>query len=398
MIKKTLKEAIRYVLYFAKRKRYSIWIDKSIAMIEPVRKDCSKEYFFGYYDRSPERKGRILFHEMNLDKQLVNVVVRDISKGAETLIATVPSFNWQMGCRTLWIDDDIISFNDFDGTKYVCKWFSTSRNEVVKTFDKPLQDYSAQGKFFIGVNYQRLRSFAKEYGYYCLPEMNTSEFDNYKEDGLWKVDIESGQSELLISLADIIAFESKNVKSGGKHFVNHVMINPNGKSFIFIHRYYVGNERNDRLFLYENGKLKSLFAGRIHSHYCWINEKFIFGYGDYQGHRGFHGIDIDSGRVTHYPELDAAHPRDGHPTCFGDWVGIDDYPDLSRMQPLILYNLKTKHIYKLGEFFHDLKHVDRTRCDLHPRFASDGSGIYIDTIYSGSRQLCKININWKSLS
>ena len=375
-----------------------MWIDKSFAKIEPVRTDCSMEYFFGYYDRSPERKGYVLFHEMNSDEQSVNVIVRDISKGTETKVATVPSFNWQMGCRTLWIDDDVISFNDFDGSKYVCKWYSISKNAILKTFDKPLQDYSVQGKYFIGVNYRRLQNYAKEYGYSCLPEMTVEEFDNYKEDGIWKVNVENGQSELLLSLADIIAFESKNVKLDGKHFVNHVMINPNGMSFIFIHRYYVGKERNDRLLLWKNGNLKTLFSGRIHSHYCWLNEKFIFGYGDYQGRIGFHGIDIETGLVTYFPELDAIHPRDGHPTCFESWVGIDDYPDLSRMQPLVLYNMETKRVYKLGEFFHDLNHVDYTRCDLHPRFATDGSGIYIDTIYNGSRQLCKINIDWEKLN
>ena len=56
-------------------------------------------------------------------------------------------------------------------------------------------------------------------------------------------------------------------------------------------------------------------------------------------------------------------------------------------------NIETGEIIKIGDFFHDLQHKGFTRCDLHPRFSDDGQSVYIDTIYTGKRQLCKIELN-----
>lgn len=397
LIMNKFKEFIRPFLYYIKRKPYRIKLAEGIATINSIRSKSDKEYFFGYYDHSPEHNGKVLFHEMQENEKSVRVFVKDIVTGEEHFVSEVSSFNWQMGCRAMWIDDDTISYNDFNGKEYVCIWYSLSKGVIIKVFDKALQDYSSSLKMFVGVNYQRLCSYTKEYGYYCLPKMSDYVFKDYSNDGIWMADVKSGKTILLLSLDEILKFEPENIKPNGNHFVNHIMMNPNGYSFIFIHRYYVGKERNDRLILWQGGVLKSLFAGRIHSHYCWLDETHVFGYGDYKGTRGFHSIDIVTTEVKCFPELDTAHPRDGHPTVYGDWICIDDYPDVSRMQALLLYNIKTKCVYKVGEFFHDLKHKDYNRCDLHPRFSDDGKSIYIDTIYDGKRKLLKLDINFEKI-
>lgn len=386
------KELLRIILYLIKRKSYKIKIHNNYTSLKNIRDSSAKEYFFGYYDQSPERNGRVLMHEMQQNGESVKVIVKKIATGEEHIIAETKAFNWQMGCRALWVDDDIVSYNDFDGVQYVCRWYSLSHAKVIKTFLKPLQDYSSISHLFIGVNYQRLYNYTKEYGYNCLPKMTEEEFCDYSHDGLWKVDIKTGNIELLISITEILKFEPEYIKSGGRHFVNHVMISPDGLAFIFIHRYYVGKERYDRLLLWRNGNLKSLLGRHFHSHYCWLDNNHVFGYGEYQNKKGFHSIDIVTGNVTCYPELDTAHPSDGHPTYNGDWIVIDGYPDLSRMQQLIGYQLSSRRIIKIGEFFHDLSHKDNTRCDLHPRFTEDGRRIYFDTIYSGKRQLCYLEL------
>lgn len=388
----TIKESIRYFLSIIKKKPYTIKLNDDFVSFSTVRNNNGKEYFFGYYDRSPEYNGRVLFHEMQTDEKSVNIIVKDINANYESVIANTQVFNWQMGARTIWIDEDTISYNDFDGEKYVCKWFSLSKNHVIKEFDKPLQDYKG-GNYFLGINYQRLRSYAKEYAYYCLPEMTTSEYDDYEHDGIWKVDVNTGEINLLLSIAEILKYEHIDRFDKGKHFLNHIMMSPNGSSFIFIHRYYVNGVRYDRLMFYDFKQLKVLMNERIQSHYCWLDDTNVFGYGEYEGKRSFNAINVKTGVVTKHEKLTAKHPRDGHPTVFGDWIGIDDYPNLSRMQPMIAYNYKTKEIKWLGEFYHDLKHKDYNRCDLHPRFSEDGRSIFIDTIYSGKRELAMLNVN-----
>lgn len=390
-MKTLIKELSRYFLFCLKKKKYVLKINGNVCSLSHIRDKNNPEIFYGYYDRSPENDGKILFHEMQSDEKSVRIIVENIINGEEKVIAQTPAFNWQMGARAIWIDEDTISYNDFDGEKYVCRWFSLSKNHIVKAFNKPLQDYKG-GDFFLGVNYQRLRSYAKEYAYYCLPEMTKSEYDDYEHDGIWKVDVNTGEINLLLSIAEILKYEHIDRFDKGKHFLNHIMMSPDGSSFIFIHRYYVNGVRYDRLMFYDFKQLKVLMNERIQSHYCWLDDTNIFGYGEYEGKRSFNAINVKTGVVTKHEKLTAKHPRDGHPTVYEDWIVIDDYPNLSRMQPMIAYNYKTKEIKWLGEFYHDLKHKEYNRCDLHPRFSKDGSRIYLDTIYSGKRELVMLNV------
>lgn len=358
--------------------------------MEHIRKESTSEYFFGYYDKSPQRHGKVIYHEMNKDD--VNIIVKDLQHEKEWLIGSSKAFNWQLGTRAMWIDDDRIAYNDFDGKKYVTCIYSLASQSVIKTFDKPIQDYSKNG-FFLGVNYQRLRSYAKEYGYYCLPELTDEEFSDYVHDGIWQIDVNTGESKLLLSIQQILECEPIAQFSRGKHFVNHVMINPNGDAFFFIHRYYVGEKRYDRLMYYDFKKLKCIMSEKHQSHYCWLNNSTVFGYGEFNSKWGFHMIDVDNGKVEKCEELTKIHPKDGHPTVHGDWIVVDSYPYFDRMQVLSAYNIKTKQYIDILEVFHDLKHKGYNRCDLHPRFSNDGKYVFFDTIYTGKRELCYVDVS-----
>lgn len=391
-MKKQIKNMVRPLLFYIKRKPYKIRYDKDLVSLSNDLGNDSNEFFFGYYDRSPEMSGKLLYHEMMKDGKSVNIVVEDMLTKKKRIVGKSAAFNWQMGARAIWIDEDTVSYNVFEDGKYKCRWFSLSEDKVNRTFDYPLQDYSKEG-YYLGVNYQRLRSHAKEYAYYCLPEMSDDEFRDYSHDGLWKTDVTNGKTHLIISIKEILDFEPIERFKHGQHFVNHIMISPSGKSFIFIHRYYVNGERFDRLMYSDFKILKCLMDGKVQSHYCWIDNNTVFGYGEYEAQKGFYYIDVETGEVTKDIKLTNVHPKDGHPTAHGDWVVVDDYPDLSRMQTLLAYNRKTHEIVKLCEFFHDLKYKEFNRCDLHPRFSADGKSVYVDTIYRGRRELVKINLN-----
>ena len=383
-----IKEITRRLLYILNKKPYK-YKTYNDSIIRTINRDRDTEFFYGYYDHAPERNGKILFHEMN--KNLVSIIIKDIQEGTENQVAVTKAFNWQMGARSLWINDDVIAYNDFDGEKYICRFYSLKYDKEIRAFLKPLQDYSSHG-YYLGVNYQRLRSYAKEYGYYCLPELSSAEYDDYEHDGVWKVDVDTGDIKLVISIEQVMECKRESQFASGKHFVNHIMISPNGKSFIFIHRYYVGKKRFDRLMYYDFNELKCLLNDSMQSHYCWIDDFHIFGYGCYNGRNEFHTVNVKTGEVEVCEELTRIHPKDGHPTVHGDWVVVDSYPNLSRMQELVAFNLKTNKHIKLLEVFHDLKHKGFDRCDLHPRFSEDGKRVYFDTIYTGKRQLCYIDV------
>lgn len=390
--KKIIKETARRILYLKNKKSYKYQVNSEVVTMCPIERNDEKEFFFGYYDKSPERKGNVLFHIM--EKDYVKIVVKALNDGKETEIGQSKAFNWQMGARAVWIDDDVISYNDFDGEIFVSKWYSLSKDEIVRTIPMPAMDF-VERKYILSPNFQKLRIIDPCYAYQNLPIPTDEQVFDYKNDGIWVYDLEKDEKRLLVSISDILNCSKESAHHGGYHGLNHIMVSPDGEHFIFIHRCRCGCERYDRLMLYEfnnGGVLTCLLDGKLQSHFCWLDNHTVFGYGEKDNIVGFYKVNISTKQSHLCEEVTKYHPRDGHPTSHGDWIVIDSYPDLSRMQSLIAYNHKTYEIIKLGEFFHDMKHAVYTRCDLHPRFNLTGDKIYFDTLYSGERRLCSVEV------
>lgn len=383
-----VKEFARKFLFLLKKKPY-LHKEYNGAALKSFKRKSEKEFFYGYYDRCPERNGKVMFHEMNDNH--VAVIVRDIKTGEECWIGDSTAYNWQMGARTIWIDDDIVSYNDFDGEKYVSKWYSISGNQIIRTLPIPLMDIYGKD-YVLTTNFLRLRSVDPDYSYTCLPEMEDSEFYDYANDGIWMYDINKKEKHLLLSIKDVLTVKKNMLLTEGKHCINHIMIAPDGKSFMFIHRYKAKGKKYDRLMVYDFKKLRCILDDPLQSHFCWLDNHTIMGYCGYDGQVGWFQADTNTGIVEKLEELTKAHPKNGHPTPYGEWIVVDSYPNLSRMQELHAYHRRTKKIIKLAELYHDMQHHNYNRCDLHPRFTLDGTAIYVDTLYSGSRQLCKFDI------
>jgi Tol biopolymer transport system component len=63
------------------------------------------------------------------------------------------------------------------------------------------------------------------------------------------------------------------------------------------------------------------------------------------------------------------------------------------MQNLILINMRNNEIIEVGEFFHGFKYKGETRCDLYPRFSPDKKYAFFDSVFSGRRQLYKMELS-----
>lgn len=171
------------------------------------------------------------------------------------------------------------------------------------------------------------------------------------------------------------------------------MINKAGDGFIFIHRYYQGKRRFDRLMYSDFKSLKVLVDNEMVSHCCWIDNKTIFGYFRYNNENGYYYCDIQNGRITPCLSMTNLQVGDGHPSCYGKWIVFDSYPDKSRMQHLYLYNKEKDMVIPLLELYQSVKYMGESRCDLHPRFSYDGKKIFFDTVYSGKRTHSYIDVS-----
>ena len=397
-IKMLLKKTYITIMRLSAFKKKPVVSDFKITPIYSL-----KESFFGYYDKNPSNeKGMILFHSSDFDTSrppkyasYININVLDELSGEVIWSAQSKAFNWQQGSRLQWLTDHKFIYSDFDEYKkdYVSKVVDIEDNSVTQ-YQYPVQD-AYKDQYFLSLNYQRLRTLRPDYGYFCLDKMTKFELENIEEDGIWKVDLDNNEKSLLISLLELCSFELKNEFQEGTHKVNHIQINPSGQSFVFLHRFIVSGKRYDRLFLadVETGDLALLSNSLLVSHYHWLDSQNLVVYLD----------DVDEGECYLILNIDTGHKKilselskygDGHPSGMGNVMVTDTYPNRAGMQSLVLLkDLDHVNLRLLGSFYHPLKFKGLSRCDLHPRLVWNKKIIYFDSVYSGKRQLYKLELD-----
>ncbi|TWI76905.1 hypothetical protein LZ24_00527 [Desulfobotulus alkaliphilus] len=401
VLKKTIKIIYQRITFLFYKKPFYF---KSSCSFYSLHNE--KESYFGYYDKSPLNSSlnHYLFcctqeettGKPSYNKQ-VEIVLQAVNNAAIVKVFFSKAYNWQQGCRAHWLNEDLFFFNDFDAEnkKYISLVFSKDSLQEVRAFDFPVQD-SYGTEFFLSLNYRRLMALRPDYGYSNLPVLNDTELADTTNDGIWRIEYETGKSRLLVSLNDMCAVNYRSEFDTAVHKTNHVMISPAGDKFIFMHRFFnKSKQRFDRLMLAdsESGKLSCLADYGMVSHCFWADENTVLGYLRGPGNKDAYWlIDIHTGKFSHFGNGVLDKYGDGHPHVHGDWFVTDTYPDKARMQRLILANWKTGEVKELGEFFHGFKYDGETRCDLHPRFSPDGKSIYFDSVFDGKRRLYKLDL------
>ena len=357
------------------------------------------ELFFGYYDKYPMNNSGLMLLNMTSystkknpsARYPISVFLINMKQRKVLLEIKTGAYNWQQGCRVHWLNDELFILNDFNekNQKYVARVFSVPNLREVKRFDYPVQD-SFGTDYFLSINYRRIDTLRPDYGYRNLPKMSDTELKRLDDDGIWKIDYETGESKLLYSLKQIAAFGVKQINKDVYHKVNHLMINTSGDKFIFIHRYLKKNVRFDRLLLadVQGNLLKVLADNGMVSHCCWLNENTVFAYlRGIDDIDAYYSIDIHTGKMTLFDNTLFRKYGDGHPSSNGRFILSDSYPDKALHQHLFLYDIESGESKELGSFFHGLSYNEETRCDLHPRLSPDAKRVFFDSVCHGKRQL-----------
>lgn len=387
---KRLYQFISYLLYKKNEKFICIY---------PIFKlgRLNNESFFGYYDKSPRSKcGEFtVFHESICKTKNkpsssipINIVLHEKSTNKYLKIGESQAYNWQQGSRVYWLDDESLVYNFYDDQKkiYRSKFFSTKTRESY-SINSPLYDCFGK-EYGLSLNFTRLNALRPDYGYRCTP--SECSLENLDGDGLYKTDFKSEKTQLLISLRQLVNLSQKESMLDAKHKVNHIMISPDGKKFIFMHRWISKSGRRfDRLLVANSSgkELKILVDDEMVSHCCWYGNDKIVGYFNYTSNgNAFYKISLSTFEVTLLSEK-LLHLGDGHPSIYKNKLLIDSYPNKSRMKKLYVFDISNNTLTCIGEFYESLRYDGETRCDLHPRWSSDGEGIFIDSVHDGSRGL-----------
>ena len=397
-MKKGIKRIYQRVMYAVSPKIKS---EGDIIRISP---DDGHEYFFGYYDKSPEdATGRyvLCLQAENTWRDVApstpaKILLIDTEKEENDparvrTLATSHTWNVQQGCMMQWLGPDFdheIIYNDFREGKF-CSVVLDVFNGAERVLDAPVYSVSADGTFALTLDFARLHRLRPGYGYSNIPEITVSQ-KIPDTDAIWKLDIASNTVTPVLTYTAFSSFEHRLEMKNAEHKVNHIMINPSGDRFMVLHRWFDGQRKYTRLVTanIDGSEMYNLSDDDMVSHCYWKNDEEVIAFENKKGQgAGYYLMQDKTQEFTRlWPEITA----DGHPSYNPDnnLVVTDTYPNKARVATLrVMYGTQ---INDIGRVFAPFKYDNETRCDLHPRWSRDGKMVYFDSVFEGHRGLYRV--------
>lgn len=356
--------------------------------------------FFGYYDKSPwDASGRWLLgmRATFMDRppeaeDVLQLGVMDVRQGyAWRTVATSRAWNWQQGCMMQWLGDGArgeIIFNDRMGNRFVSRIINVATREE-HVIGRPIYAVNRAGTHGVSVNFARLHHQRPGYGYAGLPDPWQGELSP-EDDGLYAVDLATGESQLIFSLADAAGFEPQADFPALCHRFNHVQFGARPDRFAVLHRFKapdspkVGETRLITLNL--DGSAPCILNDHgFCSHYDWRGESELVAWSRRRDIGDSYFLFRDqSHEISVIGE--GLYDCDGHCSFSPDgaWMLTDTYPDATDCRTLILHHVASNQRFDIGRFYAPPMRWD-IRCDLHPRWSRDGRQVCIDSAHEGFR-------------
>ena len=363
-------------------------------------------HWFGYYDKlqfDPSRRF-VLCNEVSFqgrsptaqDRIRVGLIDRH-QDNAWHPQGTSRAWSWQQGCMLQWRpgSDSEIIWNDFEDQRYVSHILDVHGSER-RTVPCPIYSISPDGRQAVTPDFRRIQDMRPGYGYAPLPDPNADALAP-DDAGVWRVDLETGETELIVTIAEVAAIPWGEDLSDAKHYFNHLLFSPDGNRFIFLHRW-----RRDGGQFYTRMMTAAADGSNIHvvddggrtSHFIWRDPGHILAWALHP-EMGWGFYLFPDGPGEPEPVGTAVMDCDGHCTYLpgNEWIVNDTYPDAHNERHLYLYHVPDGEKVEIGRFDAGEHQHGELRCDLHPRHSPDGRLLTIDSVHAGNgRQLYLLDI------
>lgn len=365
-------------------------------------------YFFGFHDKIPwsNDNNKLLAHKYNIPN-------RDIRKNDEVEIgyfygednkkfeplAKTKAWNWQQGSMLQWLGaNDGIIFNIWNGEDNVARIIDIE-GEIIKDLPSAIGATAPNGDYALSYSFERLNRGMYGYGY---PHEN-DEFKNQKapnQSGLSVINIKSKREKLLFTIRELKNIQQDETMKNSYHFFTHCLFSPNGKRFLFLHRWKrKGKRKYSRLISCDlDGNHMHIFPtdGMV-SHFTWVGDDKVLAYCNTEKYGdGYHLLED---QTNHYELIgENKYTQDGHPQYCDKNKSIvtDSYPNRFRIQELSIFDLEKREKNVVGKFYSPNQFKESIRCDLHPRWDRTGTKICFDSAYTGKRSLCTLDLTNKT--
>ena len=376
-------------------------------------------YFYGFHDHSPfsHDNSKLLANKAEFDlrmPKLGDALTVGFFEGKDhqnfIKIAETNAWCWHMGCKLQWVGQtNKVIFNDHIDGKNVSRIIDVeTKNERV--LESAIGSVSPDGLWAIGYSFARVQRCMPGYGYIQDVE-ELSLDDTVPEDGIYRVDIDTGLKTDILSLKDLVNTKPESSMKMMKHYVTHTIISPDSRRFIFLHRWIDPkgpvDKRISRLVVADfDGKIVDIFnTDGMVSHIGWQDRNHVVAYCRVpqfdDKYVVFEVGKSDLSSIIGNKTLTS----DGHPSFDSSerWMVTDSYPDRRRIQNLIIFDTKSNKKYEVAKLpqpkeFQSPSHYKHWGCDLHPRWDRKSEMVCFDATFSGVRSLCTMDFGSDILS
>lgn len=371
-------------------------------------------YFFGYYDRCPwnaEQNLHLALKAPQCDRlpvqgetAEVGIVTKD---GKYTGLVTTRAWCQQQGSMTLWLKHrpGCFIYNDFDvKEKLLHAMVYELGKGIAGRYEMPIYAMSPDGRWGVSLNFGRIPRRGYTYADTPISREYQPDLDN---DGLFLVDMHSGDTKLLVSFRQMAEIHPTPYELPDVYqWLNHAIFNCDSTRILWLFRYcHNPYAPNWKTFMYTVGidgsglrcPLPHVYWNNMISHQIWgrtpneilIDAKWQDANADY--------VVFDESKLPLQATLISRGMGPMGHTIFspdGKWLAADTYPDANNFQHLALVETATGEVIRVGRFRHNKPSgfCGDARNDLHPRWSQDGKWLTVDSIHNRERGIYMLDV------
>lgn len=331
-------------------------------------------------------------------------------------VTTTACWNFQEAAMAFWLDDETILFNDVRDGKFKTVVMNWRTGKDVRVLPRPVSAVSEDRTWAVSVNYARLSLLRPDYGY-AGPGQDPLETVEWPEnDGLWTMDLKTGESKLILSIAATRAQQPQPKRVAGQPgqplaYHCHTVISKDGAKIFFLARSVDWFDKVSHKTPYWNTTsftvnrdgtdLRRCFKdGWAGSHFNWApdgsHKMLVTATWNENADPKLTGhvwstVEFEVGKESEVRRIGSGIlDQDWH--CVyspdGQFMSGETYWNRYNERPWVLVRLADGMTMPMGSFFVPEQYRQTYwRCDLHARFRSDGRQIAFNSVHEGSRQV-----------
>ena len=324
-----------------------------------------------------------------------------LDRGGFEPVGRSHAWSWQQGPMAQFHPSGRqVFWNDREEGQFVARLLDLESG-LVRTLPRPVYAVDPAGAFALGVNMARLDEARPGYGYTGGTGAGLDE-SAPEQDGVWRMDLQSGTAALILPLArahaalmDYLDGQERDEHAAADriYWFNHVKLSPGGRRFTAKFRWrdrgpkvrWNGTMGVSVTCASDGADLRILARGT--SHVMWLDESRLYGW--HQSEKQLALFEDTAPRGTKLravlPEtitqnVHIRHLQDDPDT----WVL--DTPYKERVE-IGLLDVERERRTDIAAFSNHVPNHGPFRCDLHPVPSRDGRRIVVTSLHDGGRQL-----------